>query len=1008
MREADRYEAFFRLDTGTHTAPIRQLEPTPDGRCLISAGETTIRVWDLSTRQMLRQLLGPIDDRGNGSVRRFAISPDSRWLVALKDWRLPPRSEGDAGRVTDVQVFELATGNLQAAFRHPGLLHDLGFSADGQSLAWVGNRRQGRKRQALLQVLRARDVLNARFGQAPTPVAEHVWHKAPAGADLRTALRRVPADGAGTRISLWAVATQAQGQPGELAWFSFQRQKGLEAVRSAVPPTAIEPGTLACSATYAVVAGRGSPRPDGRYGQFMHFKHEGELLGQTLTESRPCSLSFSDSGRQLVVGLSIDTGPSDALPPDDTQQALSSYGKPAPSPEPQEAPQTISEPLNAYDSPPLDATETLDTVGAQIVQVNVYAVGADAFDLHCSYFGHDGNLTALALLSDGTVLSSGGDNHAIHAWSAEHRVGVFKWALRGLGRTCYAPGINLDEKLLFGVLPPRLLPPNHAERQQSFDLRSMQLKTTCPSDVHADDFETDKWFIVDQQTQTLELRYAPDAFGEQANWADLTLFVGADDEWVLWSPSGYYDASPGGAKRAGYHVNRGPDKEALFFPADRFKAFYRPDLIRAIVQHGSEARARAAGVDIPKPKVVEALPPIVEMRKKGIAVEPGRVTLSFSAQQLVAGNPVRRVWIVGNEGFLWESPAISGKPKALTHYAVTLPLRQGRNTFSICAESASAKAVPLVCRVDESDLALPAQDATTLEPAGNLYLLSVGVSNFAVAGTPLSGGFKALKYPHQDAIAVYNAFAKSKRGNKAPSIGPYRNPVFAEVHAKLLIDEEATKANILAALTDLCGQIRARSQVLGSEPAPRDVLMVYLSGHGTRFKGEQDLYFFSYDLVPETMDQSGLSMLEVGRLLTSVAAEVVLVMDTCHAASAGDDVVSSLSPEELGQRIHALNEKGLYVLSAARTEEIARENPVTGLGVFTSALLGTLERTQFLRPVEQRGKTRRLSMLGLMHGVETLVPFFTTQARKKPQTPVCRTYGDLLPLDIYQRSSKRG
>jgi uncharacterized caspase-like protein len=313
-----------------------------------------------------------------------------------------------------------------------------------------------------------------------------------------------------------------------------------------------------------------------------------------------------------------------------------------------------------------------------------------------------------------------------------------------------------------------------------------------------------------------------------------------------------------------------------------------------------------------------------------------------------------------------------------------------------------------VCRVDAFAAVAPASGGLELPPPGNLYLLSVGVSDFAVAGTPQALGNKALKFAHQDAIAVYNAFAKAKRSARTPVLGPTRNPAFEAVHAKLLVNEQATKAGILAALQDFCEQIRARSQAASGALAPRDVLMVFFSGHGKRYKGEQDLFFFNHDMVPETMDQTGLSMLEVGRLVTSVAAEVVLVIDTCHAASAGDDVVSSLSPEELGQRIHALNEKGLYVLSAGRTEEIARENPVAGLGVFTSALLGTLESSLYLRPSSQNPKARRLSMLGLMHGVETLTPFFSTQAQKTPQTPVCRTYGDLLPLDIYQRSSKRG
>jgi hypothetical protein len=53
-----------------------------------------------------------------------------------------------------------------------------------------------------------------------------------------------------------------------------------------------------------------------------------------------------------------------------------------------------------------------------------------------------------------------------------------------------------------------------------------------------------------------------------------------DKRWVLWTPEGYYTASPGGEDLIGWHVNRGPDQAADFYPADTFRStFYRPDII---------------------------------------------------------------------------------------------------------------------------------------------------------------------------------------------------------------------------------------------------------------------------------------------------------------------------------------------------------------------------------------------------------------------------------------------
>ena len=65
----------------------------------------------------------------------------------------------------------------------------------------------------------------------------------------------------------------------------------------------------------------------------------------------------------------------------------------------------------------------------------------------------------------------------------------------------------------------------------------------------------------------------------------LALFVHKDDlRWVAWTPSGYYMASPGGEDLIGWHVNRGWEQAADFFPASRFRErFNRPDVVQKIL-----------------------------------------------------------------------------------------------------------------------------------------------------------------------------------------------------------------------------------------------------------------------------------------------------------------------------------------------------------------------------------------------------------------------------------------
>ncbi len=62
----------------------------------------------------------------------------------------------------------------------------------------------------------------------------------------------------------------------------------------------------------------------------------------------------------------------------------------------------------------------------------------------------------------------------------------------------------------------------------------------------------------------------------------LTLFVGSDDEWVLWTKEGFFNASKDGAKYIGYHINQGSEKEAEFVGIEKlYDVFYRPDIVKA-------------------------------------------------------------------------------------------------------------------------------------------------------------------------------------------------------------------------------------------------------------------------------------------------------------------------------------------------------------------------------------------------------------------------------------------
>ncbi len=99
----------------------------------------------------------------------------------------------------------------------------------------------------------------------------------------------------------------------------------------------------------------------------------------------------------------------------------------------------------------------------------------------------------------------------------------------------------------------------------------------------------------------------------------LALFAHKDKKrWVLWTPSGYFDASPGAEELIGWHVNNGQDQAADFFPASKFRStYYRPDVIAKVLETLEETEgirlANAESGRKPEASVQQMLPPVVNI-----------------------------------------------------------------------------------------------------------------------------------------------------------------------------------------------------------------------------------------------------------------------------------------------------------------------------------------------------------------------------------------------------------
>ena len=116
-----------------------------------------------------------------------------------------------------------------------------------------------------------------------------------------------------------------------------------------------------------------------------------------------------------------------------------------------------------------------------------------------------------------------------------------------------------------------------------------------------------------------------------------------------------------------------------------------------------------------------------------------------------------------------------------------------------------------------------------------------------------------------------------------------------ELEPRLLLDEQATRQNIIDGFRKHLGKAKAR-----------DVVLFYYSGHGSQEKAPEEFKALELDEMDETLvcwdsrEPGGwdLADKELGVLLSEVAAKgahVVVILDSCHSGSATRDVQPQLA-----------------------------------------------------------------------------------------------------------------
>lgn len=395
----------------------------------------------------------------------------------------------------------------------------------------------------------------------------------------------------------------------------------------------------------------------------------------------------------------------------------------------------------------------------------------------------------------------------------------------------------------------------------------------------------------------------------------LALFPHPDGQrWVLWTPQGYYAASPNGDELIGWHVGHGAERAADFYPVGQFRArYYRPDVIAQVLNTLDVERAlavaeqaRGRGLPSPTPRVSELLPPLLTLLSPApdTRLNNPEQTLRYRVR-LPSGEPLTQLKVLVN-GRPWQiqAPPAERGSEFESQFAVTLPAQD--QELSLVAVNRYGASLPATVR-----LRWGGADQETYKPA--LYVLAVGVSAYAGAGV------SALQYADDDARALVERLQRQK------------GKLYREVVVKRLLDGEASRDAVVEGL-----------EWIKRETTQHDVAMVFLAGHGVN-DNDGDYYFLPQDADTNHLRRSAVAYHDIKETVSRIAGKALFFVDTCHAGNVlGGQARGQADITRLLNDLSAA-ENGVVVFAAASGRQLSLELADWQHGAFTQALLEGLD-----------------------------------------------------------------